>query len=422
MKEVIIEIHHGGHWHEAATFGESGTLNYCIDYVLAHMDAERLVDRVGIRYPINFADFKRTGWPAFLLDLLPSGSARAAWVDRLKIRDDETADWPLLCFAAGYPPGNLRIASAVIPELIDHPGFERDEIIERNIDFIEYAEANGALISGASSVQGQAPKFLLAQDHRGQWHAEGALAENQVSNHWIVKFPRGKKEADRQVLRNEAPYYEVAREFGLHTATKLTFQDDALFIQRFDRRVTRTGIERYGLESMASICEFNTFGQRIPHNSFCALLPNCVVDPRLDILEYVQRDILNLALGNTDNHGRNTAVIKMPNGTSALSPLFDFAPMFLDPEGIPRSSRWEQEKAAGTPEWGLIAETLNVPRISSQEFRQWFADQAKKVEGLPDLMEKCGVESDITQKLNMRINNLARTLRDTGSKTYSTPR
>ena len=422
MKEVTIEIHHGGHWHEVATFVESGTFNYNIDYVLAHMDADRLVDRVGVNYPISFADFRRTGWPAFLLDLLPAGSARAAWVDRLNIKDDETADWPLLCFAAGCPPGNLRIASAAMPELIEHPGFERDEIIDRNIDFIEYAEANGALIAGASSVQGQAPKFLLVEDHKGRWHAEGALAENQTRRHWLVKFPRGKKEADRQVLRNEAPYYEVARAFGLKTATELIFQDDSLFIQRFDRKVTNAGIERYGLESMASICDSNVFGQRIPHNTFCKLLPDCVVEPLQDLLEYVKRDILNLALGNTDNHGRNTAVIKMSDGTSALSPLFDFAPMFLDPEGIPRSSRWEQEKVTGTPEWGLIAEALNAPGISTLEFRKWFAGQATEVEGLPDLMESCGVEPDIIEKLNRRINNLARTLREAEAKNYSVPR
>lgn len=422
MKEVVIEIYHGGHWHEVATFVDSGTLNYNIDYVLAHMDADRLVDRVGVNYPVNFADFKRTGWPAFLLDLLPAGPARAAWVERLNLKDDESADWPLLCFAAGCPPGNLRIASAAMPELIKHPGFERDEIIDRNIDFIEYAEANGALIAGASSVQGQAPKFLLVEDHKGRWHAEGALAEDQVRMHWLVKFPRGKKEADRQVLRNEAPYYEVARAFGLKTATELIFQDDSLFIQRFDRKVTTAGIERYGLESMASICESNTFGQRIPHNAFCKLLPDCVVDPLQDLLEYLKRDILNLAMGNTDNHGRNTAVLKRPDGVSALSPLFDFAPMFLDPEGIPRSSRWEQEKATGTPEWGLIAEVLNAPGISRREFGQWFAAQAIKVEGLPDLMENCGVEPDIIEKLNRRINNLARTLRDAESKTFSAPR
>lgn len=67
-------------------------------------------------------------------------------------------------FATGNPPGNLRIAGAAEEAVVDHPGFERQEIIEKNVDFIEYAEANGALVAGASDVQGQSPKFLLVED------------------------------------------------------------------------------------------------------------------------------------------------------------------------------------------------------------------------------------------------------------------
>ncbi len=96
--------------------------------------------------------------------------------------------------------------------------------------------------------------------------------------------------------------------------------------------------------------------------------------------------------------------------------------MFLDPEGIPRSSRWDQEKVTGNPEWGLIAETLNAPGISAQELKKWFTGQATKVERLPDLMENCGVEHDIIEKLNMRVNHLTQTLRDAESKIYSAPR
>ena len=60
--------------------------------------------------------------------------------------------------------------------------------------------------------------------------------------------------------------------------------------------------------------------------------------------------------------------------------------------------------------------------LSNLEFRRWFAGQATEVEGLPDLMESWGVEPDIIEKLNRRINNLARTLREAESKNYSVPR
>jgi serine/threonine-protein kinase HipA len=68
-----------------------------------------------------------------------------------------------------------------------------------------------------------------------------------------------------------------------------------------------------------------------------------------------------IALRNTDNHGRNSAFLKYADGTVKLSPLYDFAPMFLDPEGIPRSSRWgkELEPIPGRPDWGKVAESFS---------------------------------------------------------------
>ena len=47
----------------------------------------------------------------------------------------------------------------------------------------------------------------------------------------------------------------------------------------------------------------------------------------LDIAEYLLRDMVNMAFGNRDNHGRNTAFHRYNNHTG-ISPLFDFAPMY----------------------------------------------------------------------------------------------
>ena len=60
----------------------------------------------------------------------------------------------------------------------------------------------------------------------------------------------------------------------------------------------------------------------------------------------MRRDVLNVALGNRDNHLRNTALQRFEDGTIRLTPLFDFAPMMLHPDGIARSSRWEGEQGA----------------------------------------------------------------------------
>jgi serine/threonine-protein kinase HipA len=66
-------------------------------------------------------------------------------------------------------------------------------------------------------------------------------------------------------------------------------------------------------------------------------------DPQAEILEYLRRDIANLALGNTGNHARNTAVQRDLDGGVRLAPLLDFAPMFLHPDGIARRMRWAAE-------------------------------------------------------------------------------
>jgi serine/threonine-protein kinase HipA len=424
MGEVAIEIFTEGRWRKAAVFSlygndfsagyhAGGALSYDIDYVLPRLGENRIVDRVGCLYPINFDLYSSESWPAFLLDLLPTGAAREAWLKMLKLSDDNSAWWQLLRFAAGNPPGNLRIAGAAEENFIDHPGFTRQEVIEKNVDFIEYAEASGALVAGASDVQGQAPKFLLVEDHNNRWHAEGALPDDQIKCHWLVKFPRGKKDADRRVLFNEAPYYEVARAFGIRTGAPLEYQDDALFVRRFDRRVTPKGVERLGLESMASICGVSEFGFRASHNECCAKISKYATEPRQEILEYVKRDILNVALRNTDNHSRNTAFLKHPSGTVELSPLYDFAPMFLDPEGIGRASRWdaEGEIEIGLPDWGRIAEDLEQETgVCSKDLRQLLAGQASSVKRLPETMNNCGVEAELTERLSDRIETVARML------------
>ena len=71
------------------------------------------------------------------------------------------------------------------------------------------------------------------------------------------------------------------------------------------------------------------------------------------LLEYIKRDIVNVVMGNKDNHAWNTAVMRYEDGCVVLAPLFDFAPMYLDPEGIARVCRWEgNAEQAGNPDWG----------------------------------------------------------------------
>lgn len=412
MEELTVEIHHGGVWHKAAQYRRDRCLNYDIDYAVRFMDENHPMARVGLDFNINFEEHSRDRWPAFFFDIIPAGAARAAFLKRNGLIDSDSAetDWTLLCFAASHSPGNIRITSAIEQfELVEHPGFSREEIIERNTDFIDYAEANGAIVAGASSVQGQAPKFLLVEDVNGSWHAEGALSEDKIKKHWLVKFPRGRSDAERLVLKNESPYYEVARDFGLKVAAPLYYEADALFIERFDRHIMGKRVLRYGLESASSICGWSAFGPGLTNNQMCHAMSRLLKNPQQDIIEFLRRDILNIALGNVDNHGRNTAFLKTPYETS-ISPLFDFAPMFLDPEGIPRAARWEEESPMSLPDWPAVAENICGSELASEEIRSVLRLAAVKVRALPGNMEKHGVDQIIIDRLTKRIADLALSL------------
>ncbi len=414
---ATLQIYIDGKWIVAGAFDSrggiaaGGYLEYDQDFVFDNVENSPGC-RMGLRYPVNFELYQESRWPAFLLDILPTGAGRRVWTRRLGLTDGEGADWQLLLNGAGNPPGNLRVAEAAIPPAGSHPGFTKEEVVEKNADFIEYAEARGAVVAGATDVAGDAPKFLLARDHKRRWHPDGALEDSDILDSWLVKFPRGKTDADRMVLRNEAPYYEVARSFGIRTGKPLEFIDDALFIPRFDREAQGGKLVRHGLETLSSAAGIAVYGRRGDHTDFCAAITAYSSDAKSDLLEYLRREILNVALRNTDNHGRNSAFVKYADGGVMLSPLYDFAPMFLDPEGIARASRWSEalEPAIGRPAWGEIVKSLHR-YIDQEEAVAFLAEHRVKVENLPETMQECGVEDKVIQLVARRCGEIAADLR-----------
>ncbi len=423
-----IEIFYQNDWHLAATFTLLGAAAWELGYrapgLLAY-DTEFAVDHInqsGVTavsacYPVDFALIKTATWPAFLLDLLPSGAGRRALLNFLKQADrGPKSDWQLLIQGAGNPPGNLRIKQAA--ELLDHyqhPGFDKSEIIKRAEMFIEYARGHGAPVFGSTGAQGDAPKFLLTLDYNNHWHADGVLPDSQALNHFIVKFPRGHLDSDKAVLRNEAAYYRVAKIVGLRVHALPEYINNTLFIPRFDRKTEQKKVIRYGQESLCSLAGVADFGQAIPMEILCdAFMPH-VTHPKQELKEFLLRDVMNVALGNTDNHARNTAVSKYTDGSIALSPLYDFAPMILDEQGIARVSRWSEGEFAGFPEWGTIAEVVakrfSSYQVNSDELRKLFFDFAKITEQLPDIMHEASVDSDLIKRLGGRIKDVTRALK-----------
>lgn len=426
MDTATIEIYREGEWQAAATICVAGPshldtsrLQYDDDYAIARIQ-ENTEKAAGLacNYPVELLIRDIASWPAFLLDVLPSGAGRDHWVKRLGITDGYDADLELLLHGAGSPPGNLRIREAAmardpnmqapgpdgaVVKMADHAGFTLDEICERQEHFIEYAYQNGAHTSGASDVAGVAPKFLMVLDEAGRWHAEGALPDTAIASSWLIKFPRGKADSDRQVLRLEATYMKLAKALGIRVHDELQWTRNTLLIPRFDRPRTAQGLQRIGMESLLSLAEICRYGGEAGGTPSHSVLLNALIahttDPQREVTEYLKRDSLNIALGNKDNHGRNTAVFRHEDGRVELTPLFDFAPMYLDPEGIARVSRWEgdQEKG-GIPIWEKVIDAMPAI-INKKALITELKDFGLSLTTLPEIMAREAVDpAVITQR------------------------
>jgi serine/threonine-protein kinase HipA len=419
-----LEIFLGGSWTVAAEvrvddvaggLRSSARVEYDFDYLDAMGAALGARDRraVSCRYPVGYQVHAEITWPAFLLDLIPSGAARRFWEAQLGLPNTPSSDWAILVAGGGNPPGNVRVAevtSSSSPEAPSHPGFTREDVLARAEHFIEYAREQGASIAGGSGAAGDAPKFLLREDLDGRWHADGAIADERTARSWLVKFPRSPRAADRLVLEAEAPYYRLARHLGARTCGPLTWERDCLFVPRFDRIATTDhGIERLGLESLCSLAGVSEFGVSLPKERLAAALARFATDPARELRELVLRDVLDVALGNTDNHARNTAVSKYPDGTVELSPLYDFAPMVLDPQGIARVCRWQAERG-GFPDWSGVAEAVGQHGADVPRLKDLLRDLAEPVRALPTVMRTEGVPASVIEALDERIGRVAASL------------
>lgn len=387
---------------------------YELDYVSDHELGVRDLRAASVVLPLSFEAYDAPHWPAFLLDLVPQGAWRAEICRELGLpAADPRSDWQVLLHGGGNPPGNLRVAGATNCAVTscEHEGFPIKDILERRQDFIEYARSHGAPVAGSSGAQGESPKFLLRLDDNDRWHADGVLGDARTKACYVVKFPRGSRDEDRDILRAEGAYAQLARWFGLRVHQPLRWESDCLFVPRFDR--VRRGRDwlYLGQESLCAATGLAEFGGRVSQDRLLETVRRYSSAPDADALEFLCRDLLNVALGNTDNHARNSALLKRVDGSIRLSPLYDFAPMFLDPAGISRVCRWDASPGP-RPDWQTLAVSLEdrglVPGAC-----QALEEALPRLAELPRLLEELGVPEPVRRAC---LPNIRQILRQTGGR------
>lgn len=420
--ELTIEVFDAGAWTDAAIIDVTGatkggvsvscTFEYTWDYAFNKANHDK---PVSLNYPVNADLIRKNEWPAFLYDIVPQGNGRRFLLATLNrsITEGASADFELLRSGAFNPIGYLRVKEAVqfYQTYIErhqndnlHVGMQLEDIIGRHADFVERMHIYGMLTTGTTGIQGVAPKFLLTQDKAGLWYADGQIEDHRAAQHWIIKLPRGHHPDDLKVIKNEVGYLKTAKMMGLRIAQEVELRGNMLFVKRFDRRVSKAhGFERLHQESLASIAGVVGFDVRPTQFELLAALRSVATDRTKDTIEFLKRDVLNLAMRNTDNHARNTAV-QVVDDIVQLTPLYDFAPMYLDPEMIPRAARWYHPLTGKELEdWKSIILAIDWLPGEQVLIIEALLAFAQTMERLPEMMLEAGVDQDVVQFLRLSI-------------------
>jgi serine/threonine-protein kinase HipA len=422
MQETCtIELFSEGRWVEVASVGLLGPKGlgwraktysgYDLAWALSHTDVKDAW-ALSSSFPVSLEPLELPHWPVFLVDMLPQGYGRKELLRRigLPITQEGAGDWPLLLAGAGNPIGHLRIKEAA-DWLTAHTGpkqgFTDAEVAQRSEGFIEYLSGQGLFVAGSSGVQGEWPKVLLTRAKDGLLYLDHAVEDAEAAEHFIVKFGRGPNQDLARILQHEAPYMELARLLGLRVNAPLKLLKSALFIPRFDRQVINGSVVRLAQESIAALTGKVGFDEVPSHNDVCRALAAVASHPLAEVLEYIKRDVANLALGNKDNHARNTAVQRRFDGHIALTPLYDFAPMYMHPDGIARRMRWTGNDG-GNPNWELVLDAVaSECQLDRAQLAQGLRSMGPHLEAILKQGADLGIEPSVLRFLTPNIANQA---------------
>jgi serine/threonine-protein kinase HipA len=435
---LTVQLHLDNEWRDVAGLqlgampDDGGNLTYDMDYWIEHIQAqpgagvgmhEAIVSGLPVVSESSF--FRR--WPAFLDDIRPAGAANRWWRKRLGLPpgDDDTHALDVLQAGSGSPIGHMRIKESVLSapaQAVAPPLFDQQSVVERTSDFLDYANEAGAAVGGASGAGGDAAKLLLRQDPQTKQVWIDGLQEHHngfrpTDNYVFVKFARGTATpVDCLILRTEAAFYRAVARIGLTTVDTDTLEllessprsngppvQPSLWMRRFDIKKHRDGqVERFAVESFYALMNARAGSRMSFFDVIERLLP--IVGPanlsqlpaqqqaalhHNTALEVMRRDLLNMLLGNTDNHGRNWALLRTSNEIR-FAPIYDLAPMKLDPASIARTTRWgDLEPNAGQPPfWRHVCDELSS-RFRTLDGDALFTDLeqfAGRAAALPDLL------------------------------------
>lgn len=363
--KLTLQLFNDGEWCDTASLELSKTnhlkarISYHDDYCLNKVSDYGCIDNraCSVNAPVEVIPTDYEKWPALLDDLMPVGKSRTWWLKRLNASGESTLNQniKLLENACGSPVGNLRVKNTDKSDThIQY--FNIDEVTSLQYDFLEYANEQGATVGGATGAGGVAPKLLLMLDiDNNKVHIDSDFAGKPLtSTPYLTKFARNNRsKIDNDILSAEGKYYilldEMLSDLNIDTidSSKILIKEHdgqvSLWLPRFDVIEVNGIAQRVGMESIYSIVNAEPGSYQNHFNIINEIWNKIKNSTTMSSAEFVQqyvvRDFLNIVFGNSDNHGRNISFMKKRNDI-IFSPIYDFAPMKADPEGVTRIFKW----------------------------------------------------------------------------------
>jgi serine/threonine-protein kinase HipA len=436
---IGVQLFANGRWYDAADFhfaadGLSGkvSLAYTHEFIKAvPAFGKRDQWACSLNAAVSLVPTDYPHWPALLDDLLPAGRSRQWWLDSLDLaRQSEFAqNIGLLQHACIAPIGHLRIKQAFEQRpLFNERRFPVQDVIAMQYDFLDYANEQGAAIGGATGAGGAAPKLLLMLENDEVFIDADFAGKPLTATPYLVKFARNARTArDNLVLKAEGIYYRVLATLladlpiSTMSTQQLRIEESAgqvsLWMPRFDVVVSDGIAQRIGVESVYSIIDAGPGSAQDHFDVIERLWQRLSLVSKMSaadfVKEYVARDLLNLAFGNSDNHGRNTAFLKLADDVR-FAPIYDFAPMKADPEVVTRLFKWGDNcERGGDVDFVRVAERLShlCPVPAMLAFLQLLAG---RLIAAPQLLQRYGCPQEILQFPTIGFDRLEQKLRTMG--------
>lgn len=446
MYNLTLQIFSAGKWHDAMIlrfdnpemgFESRCSFGYETPYLVENIEAigSSFSKAVSALYPLDW-EGRRSSTPAFVYDIAPAGAAKRFLLARLGQEKPAYigADLYLLGQSTPAPIGNMRVKESA--EAVDERepiGFKREDVVHRDSRFLEYAYEQGAAVGGATGAGGEAPKLLLAENKAGLLYPDAVLGDEEVRQHWFIKFARNKGSlVDQDILRSEFHYYKALQKLGIETIAVegLALEEaskPSLWMQRFDREVTNGEVNRFAVESIYSLAEVTAPGSAMNHMDVIRMLAGLwrkagqASQIPVLVTDYLRRDLINKILGNSDNDGRNIAIIRQES-SFRLAPIYDLAPMVMDDEGVTRTTKWPKDlERAGEVDWRGVCRALadiTDPKDplagltdASDPFER-LREDAQRLAALPDILTASGLPDRTMNHPGIHLKNLEQRLKE----------